>query len=268
MTVAGGVVDISPGSTIACDSGSSPLPASDHSGRRQRSSSVKSASLGQGVVTRPLSTHNQVSSRLSAELFGVSSFASVKHFGQAPWLKSSAQPRPGPSLSHSDDRAILNFFAKYILLPYDSPAGPAAVTDRDGLGRGLGAQRASQGFLEFLPCTFEEVNAPCKSALRRAVHAAALADASSELPRPGRTDDTDSASEIRATPCLALGQRALSSYGQALSASSESMGEQGRVPDDYELMTVVILDIFEVSTSTLNIAGHESRCCAQPRGIR
>jgi hypothetical protein len=75
---------------------------------------------------------------------------------------------------------------------------------------------------------FQEVNVNGRYALRWAVRAAAYADCSK---------DQDS---------NVLARKALQCYGVALSALGDSLATPGKVPDDYDLMTVVVLDIFEV----------------------
>jgi len=90
-------------------------------------------------------------------------------------------------------------------------------------------QAPSPGFLEHLPSMFKEVNVEGRCALRWAVLAAAYADVS-------RDQDGN-----------AVACKALQCYGRALSALGESLSAPGKVPDDYDLMTVVVLDIFEVS---------------------
>ena len=87
---------------------------------------------------------------------------------------------------------------------------------------------SSPGFLEHLPCLFEEVKTEGKSALRWAVRAAAHASLSNDQ---GNTT---------------LSNIALRCYGRALSALGESLADTQAVPDDYTLMTVVVLDLFEV----------------------
>ena len=96
---------------------------------------------------------------------------------------------------------------------------------------------SSQGFLEHLPNLFTDVNVEGRWALRYAVQAAAAADAS-------RNQSMGSG----------LANRALDLYGKALSALGKSLSEQDRVPDDYDLMTVVVLDIFEVCGSETKIS--------------
>ena len=75
---------------------------------------------------------------------------------------------------------------------------------------------------------FKEVNIDGRYALRSAVRAAAYADISK---------DQDS---------NALATKALHCYGMALSALGDSLSTPGKAPDDYDLMAVVMLDIFEV----------------------
>lgn len=89
-------------------------------------------------------------------------------------------------------------------------------------------ESSSPGFLEHLPVLFQEVNVDGRHALRWAVQAAAIADLSREH-----------------DPEL-LTPRALEYYGQALGALGKSLAEKGKIPDDYDLMAVVILDMFEV----------------------
>ncbi|CAM1502040.1 Fc.00g040240.m01.CDS01 [Cosmosporella sp. VM-42] len=99
------------------------------------------------------------------------------------------------------------FMDKYVIYPCNSSSSP--------------------GFLEHLPGLFKEVNIEGRYALRWAVQAASFADLSKEQ---GSND---------------LTAKALEHYGNALSALGKSLAEKGKTPDDYDLMTVVILDIFE-----------------------
>ncbi|RBR08656.1 hypothetical protein FVER53590_02154 [Fusarium verticillioides] len=108
----------------------------------------------------------------------------------------------------SKDEQIANIFMdKYVLLPCNESSSP--------------------GFLEHLPCLFKEVNVEGRYALRFAVEACAFADRSRE----------QSSEELI--------QRSLECYGFALSALGQSLAEKNKTPDDYDLMTVVMLDIFE-----------------------
>ena len=88
---------------------------------------------------------------------------------------------------------------------------------------------SSPGFLEYLPVLFEEVNVEKRLALRWAVRAAAYANLSGNH------------------SLGALSSKALHCYGLALSALAESLADTRTPPDDYILMTVVVLDLFEVS---------------------
>ncbi|KAM5367923.1 hypothetical protein ACJA88_011238 [Fusarium oxysporum] len=106
-----------------------------------------------------------------------------------------------------DDQIANTFMDKYVLLPCNESSSP--------------------GFLEHLPCLFKEVNIEGRYALRFAVQACAFADLSRE----------QSSEE--------LAKRSLEYYGHALSALGQSLAEKNKTPDDYDLMTVVMLDIFE-----------------------
>lgn len=88
---------------------------------------------------------------------------------------------------------------------------------------------SSPGFLEFLPPLFKEGKTEGRVALRWAVRAASYASLSNEQNNP------------------ALGAKALECYGLALSALGEALSDPSYVPNDYEFMTIVVLDIFEVS---------------------
>jgi hypothetical protein len=110
----------------------------------------------------------------------------------------------------AEEQAVDRFMDRYVLYPCNETSSP--------------------GFLEHLPCMFKEVNINGRYALRWAVRAAAYADVSKD--QKGN----------------ALASKALQCYGMALRALGESLSEPGKVPDDYDLMTVVVLDIFEVGT--------------------
>ncbi|KAI8630662.1 hypothetical protein F5Y19DRAFT_52847 [Xylariaceae sp. FL1651] len=109
--------------------------------------------------------------------------------------------------SSIEDESVDQFMEKYVIYPCHESSTP--------------------GFLEHLPSMFKEVNVEGRVALRWAVRAAAYADLSK-----GQDDDQ-------------LAEKALHCYGLSLSALGESLKETGKVPDDYDLMTVVVLDIFE-----------------------
>ncbi|KAI1875077.1 uncharacterized protein JN550_002506 [Neoarthrinium moseri] len=106
-----------------------------------------------------------------------------------------------------EDQAVDRFMEKYVMYPCNETSSP--------------------GFLEHLPGLFKDVNVPGRFALRWAVRAAGYADLSQD-------SDGDK-----------LSQKALHCYGMALSALGESLAEPGKAPDDYDLMTVVVLDVFE-----------------------
>jgi hypothetical protein len=107
-----------------------------------------------------------------------------------------------------EEQAVDQFMDKYVIYPCN--------------------QTSSPGFLEHLPCMFKDVNVEGRYALRWAVRAAAYADISK--------DQESNELAIKALQC----------YGMALKALGESLSTAGKVPDDYDLMTVVVLDIFEV----------------------
>lgn len=118
--------------------------------------------------------------------------------------------RPAPFQLPLEEQAVDQFIDKYVLYPCN--------------------QTSSPGFLEHLPCMFKEVNVEGRYALRWAVQAAAYADVVSQ----NQESNT-------------LTSKALKCYGMALKALGESLSTPGKEPDDYDLMTVVVLDIFEVS---------------------
>jgi hypothetical protein len=122
-----------------------------------------------------------------------------------PWLKEGLPSEMMPPL---EEQAVDKFMEQYVIYPCN--------------------QTSSPGFLEHLPCMFQEVNVNGRHALRCAVRAAAYADFSR---------DQDGS---------ILARKALQCYGMALSALGDSLATSGKVPDDYDLMTVVILDMFEV----------------------
>jgi hypothetical protein len=89
-------------------------------------------------------------------------------------------------------------------------------------------QGSSPGFLEHLPSLFREPRAEGRLALRWAVRAAAYASLSNDQ------DNT------------ALGNKALQCYGRSLTALADALKKGEKSPDDYVLMTIVVLDMFEV----------------------
>jgi hypothetical protein len=125
----------------------------------------------------------------------------LSHPNPRPWLKGG--------IESTDDQAVSAFFEKFVMYPCN-----------------VGS---SEGFLEHLPCMFDEVNVGNRIALRWAVRAAAYASLCRD-----RKNDT-------------LQKKSMQCYGLALSALSESLIKNKDPPDDYILMTVVVLDLFEVS---------------------
>ncbi|KAK8127738.1 hypothetical protein PG984_008846 [Apiospora sp. TS-2023a] len=108
---------------------------------------------------------------------------------------------------HEEDQASNQFMDKYVMYPCNESSSP--------------------GFLEHLPSLFKEVNVEGRYALRWAVRAASYAEAA------------------RDSKGSHIVQKALHCYGEALSALVESLAEPGKTPDDYDLMAIVILDLFE-----------------------
>lgn len=119
-----------------------------------------------------------------------------------------AKAVPDAALPSAEDIAVDQFFEKYVMYPCN--------------------QGSSPGFLEHLPSLFREFRNEGRLALRWAVRAAAYASLS---------NGQDNA---------ALGNKALECYGRSLSALGDALKANTKAPDDFCLMTVVILDIFEV----------------------
>ena len=116
---------------------------------------------------------------------------------------------PSSSSPALEDQAASVFMDRYVIYPCNSSSSP--------------------GFLEHLPGLFKEVNVEGRYALRWAVQAASYA----ELSREQGSEE--------------LAAKALECYGLALGALGKSLAEKEKTPDDHDLMTVVVLDIFEVS---------------------
>jgi hypothetical protein len=110
-----------------------------------------------------------------------------------------------------EKHAIDNFFFKFVKSP--------------------SMESSHAGFLEHLPCMFNDINVENRAALRWAVQAAAYANIAKDSKDPE------------------LKSRAMRCYGKALSTLSQSLKDHHSAADDYVLMTVVVLDIFEVSIS-------------------
>ncbi|KAH8201309.1 hypothetical protein TruAng_004553 [Truncatella angustata] len=128
--------------------------------------------------------------------------------------------QPTQTPASIEDHAVDRFMEKFVLYPCNETSTP--------------------GFLEHLPSLFQRVNIEGRYALRWAVRAAAYADLSK-----------DASGEP-------LAHKALHCYGMALSALGQSLAEPAKTPDDYDLMTVVILDIFETLflSNTANKGAH------------
>ena len=108
-----------------------------------------------------------------------------------------------------ENQAVSEFFEKFVMYPCNLGSSP--------------------GFLEHLPSMFKEVSVENRVCLRWAVLAAAYA---------GHSKDKNS---------IHLNEKAVECYGRALSALSRSLADPKMAPDDYILMTIVVLDLFEVS---------------------
>jgi hypothetical protein len=130
-----------------------------------------------------------------------------------PWLKNekSREQKQEPSV---EKRAVDKFFEKFVLFPCNSAS--------------------SSGFLEQLPMLFEEVQTEGRIALRWAVRAVSFASLSNEVEKGNEE----------------LGRKASVCYGKALEALGETLRNKEESVSDYTLMTVVVLDLFEVCIST------------------
>jgi len=131
-----------------------------------------------------------------------------------------AKAVPKASEPSAEDQAISQFFETYVMYPCNHGSSP--------------------GVLEHLPGLFNELNVEGRLALRWAVLATAYASLSNDQ------------------SSVALGKRALQCYGLALSSLAESLTDPHVAPDDYVLMTVVVLDIFEVRSHYRLILAHFS----------
>ena len=165
----------------------------------ERPSSTLSQLTGIPRVRRGISGANDPSDLSPAEI------PSLTLPNPYPWAKAV----PEASVPSAEDRAVSQFFEKYVMYPSNHSSSP--------------------GFLEQLPGLFNEVNVEGRLALRWAVRAAAYASLSTEQ------------------SSAPLGKKALQCYGLALSALAESLADTRVAPDDHVLMTVVVLDLFEVS---------------------
>ena len=119
-----------------------------------------------------------------------------------------AKSVPEALVPSAEDQAVSQFFEKFVMYPCNHSSSP--------------------GFLEHLPNLLGEAKLEGRFALRWAVRAAAFASLSNDQSN------------------AVLGNKALQCYGLALSALADSLAEPGVAPDDNILMTVVVLDLFEV----------------------
>jgi hypothetical protein len=110
-----------------------------------------------------------------------------------------------------EDQAVNQFFEKYVMYPCN--------------------QGSSPGFLEHLPSLFKDCRVEGRLALRWAVRAAAYGGLAN-----GQSNTN-------------IGKKAQECYGLALKALTEALNDPKQAPDDYTLMTVVVLDLFEVGSS-------------------
>jgi hypothetical protein len=115
---------------------------------------------------------------------------------------------PSSHQTLAEDQAVSQFFEKYVMYPCNN--------------------RSSPGFLEHLPVLFHEAKVEGRLALRWAVRAAAYASLANDQSNSG------------------FSSKALECYGLALSALGDALLDRSVPPDDYALVTVVVLDIFEV----------------------
>ncbi|OCL03253.1 hypothetical protein AOQ84DRAFT_419804 [Glonium stellatum] len=126
-----------------------------------------------------------------------------------------AKTVPATSVPAIEDQAVSRFFEKYVMYPCNHGSSP--------------------GFLEHLPSLFDEARVEGRKALRWAVRAAAYGSLS---------NDQNS---------MTLSRKALQCYGLALSALAEALSDSSAPPDDSSLMTIVVLDLFEVTCQAVHL---------------
>ena len=125
---------------------------------------------------------------------------------------------PEDLLPSSEDATVSRFFNKFVMYPCNHGSSP--------------------GFLEHLPSLFQEADEKGRIALRWAVRAASQASLAADM------------------GSISLREQALQCYGRSLSELGEALTDPRKGPDDYTLMTVVILDIFEVCCRTTLKSSH------------
>lgn len=118
-----------------------------------------------------------------------------------------AKSVPQSLIPSAEDQAVSQFFEKFVMYPCNNSSSP--------------------GFLEHLPSLFKDVQVEGRLALRWAVRAAAYGSLSAESDSP------------------LISNKAVECYGLALSALAEALADPKQKPDDYVLMTIVVLDMFE-----------------------
>lgn len=121
--------------------------------------------------------------------------------------RSKSNPSRPPA--SSEQKKVSQFFDRFVLYPCNDGSSP--------------------GFLEHLPGLFKDIDIENRYTLRYAVLAAAHASSIDDAPNHNSK------------------QQAFHYYGLALSSLAKSLDKSMSEPDDYILMTVVVLDIFEVS---------------------
>ena len=125
-----------------------------------------------------------------------------------------------------EDHAVSSFFNEFVVSPCNISSTP--------------------GFLEHLPGLFNEIRLEGRIALRWAVLAAGYASLSKD-------HDDSRFSDL-----------ALNCYGRALTSLGDSLADLDVSPDDYILMTVVVLDLFEVCHHTIvgqRVCNEKPRLC-------
>ncbi|KAH8671868.1 hypothetical protein BGZ60DRAFT_527315 [Tricladium varicosporioides] len=143
-----------------------------------------------------------------------------------PWLKTPVMPKE--KIPSAEERAISTFFEKFVMYPCKESSSP--------------------GFLELLPCLFEEVQREGRLALRWAVKAVSYASLAASLPSSTEENEVGQV-RLKANDC----------YGRALAALGETLRDKEESVSDYTLMTIVVLDLFEtiyLHDSAPNLGSH------------